>query len=178
MQEVYTISGAGYDPTTGEPAGTRSVTVQISPAVALQNALKALGTTSGDAQLSRLQVDGVIGPASVKAVNYALATYVGSTPSFPRADLTLVRVRQNAAALAVLITQRVQKSGGAVPAPVVQKAAARRVNPAALLPSGMSPSPGFGSSPRWIWWVVGGVSILLVLSVAAGAMKKRREATA
>lgn len=180
--EVYTINGA-VGPSMMSPdmikaasgnSGT-TVTVPVAPAVALQNALKALGNTAGDPKLSGLHVDGVIGPATVTAVNYALANYVGGTPAFPRADLTVVRVRQNAAALAVLVTQRVQKSGGAVPAPQVDRAPARRTSAGApSLPPGLMPSDAGGGAPKWIWWVVGGVSVLLVLSMAAGVARKQR----
>lgn len=158
MAEVYTISGA---------ADT------ASPAVQLQNALKALGNTNGDPQLSRLTVDGVIGPATVKAINYALATYIGGSTAFPRADLTVTKVRQFAGALAALVTQRVQKSGGMIPAPKVQSIVHRSaggiapvVHPADLTPAG---------TPQWVWYAVGGVSVLIVLSLAVSVFKKNKK---
>lgn len=157
--EVFTISGA-------------AVSTSASPAVQLQNALRALGNTNGDPSLSKLAVDGVIGPGTVKAVNYALSTYIGGSKAFPRADLDVTRVRQYAGALAALVIQRVQQSGGSIPAPVVQHALARRsAGSIAPVVADMVPTP----DRKWVWYVVGGVSILIVLSLAAAAVKKVRK---
>ncbi len=162
IAEVYTISGAYPSLGTSAPSAA-------SPAAQLQNALKALGTTSGDSQLMSVQVDGVIGPNTVKAVNHALATYVGSTQFFPRADLTVTKVQQFAGALATLIAQRVQKSGGTVPPAQVVK-----VRPRAAA-SSFVPTPDLHSPSdrKWIWWVVGGVGLLVIL-VAAGSVAHKK----
>ena len=179
--EVYTISGAasGYDPTTGMPLEGKLVPVTSSPPAAqLQNALKALGTTNGDPALASLTVDGIIGPNTVKAVNRALATYVGATAAFPTANLDVTRVRQYAGALASLISDRVKKSGGTVPPVVVhhpvKRAPALPSLPVAIPTTSMTAS--VFDNQKWIWWVVGGVSILAVLSAAASAVKTRKAA--
>jgi lysozyme family protein len=168
MAEIYTISGAHAAP-AASPA-------PVSPAAQLQNALKALGNTTGDPNLSKVAVDGVIGPATVKAVNYALATYVGGTSAFPRADLDVTRVRQYAGALAALVAQRVQKSGGSVPDPVVQRAVRRSSSSGALVPIPITQqNTGMASNQQWVWYVVGGVSVLIALSLVAAALKKKRK---
>jgi peptidoglycan hydrolase-like protein with peptidoglycan-binding domain len=161
--EVFTISGAAA------PAA------QATPAAQLQNALRALGNTNGDPKLAQLAVDGVIGPKTVAAVNYALATYVGGTPAFPRADLDVTKVRQFAGKLAALVSERVKKSGGSVPAPVVTKAISRRAAPPALFPvTPPAEASMFPPTGKWVWYVVGGVSVLIVLSIAAATVKKVR----
>jgi hypothetical protein len=192
--EVFTISGAssGYDQTTGMPLEAKLVPVTSSPPAAqLQNALKALGTTNGDPALASLTVDGIIGPKTVAAVNHALSTYVGATVAFPAANLDIVRVRQYAGALAALVADRVKKSGGTVP-PVTIEHPVKRVRsaPSAGLPSAISVSTSAKSGggvdiqkwiadhPQAIWWVVGGVSFLAVLTAAASAVKGRKAASA
>jgi len=177
-QEVYTISGAFDYPAFGEiPGNLRQLDQQMqaqaaSPAVRLQNALKALGVTANDALLKAIKVDGAIGPATVAGVNHALAHYVGATPAFQNANLTLPRVKSNAAALAGLIEFRVQKSGGSVPAPVIERPAARtRRAFAPIVTPDVTPTPSF---PRWGWYVVAGVSGLVVLAAFASAVKKKR----
>lgn len=179
MAEVYTISGASPADVPGtidyERAHRASAPSAPSapPAVLLQNALKALGTTHGDPQLSRLTVDGVIGPNTVKAVNYALANYVGGSAQFPRADLTVTKVRQYAGTLAALVIQRVQKSGGSVPEAKIQRAAAR----APAFPTApVAPEP---SSPnhKLVWIAIGGISLLVLMTVAF-SVKRKKAATA
>lgn len=161
MAEIFTISGA-------------AAPLPASPAAQLQNALRALGNTNGDPNLSKLSVDGVIGPKTVVAVNYALSTYVGGSPAFPRADLDVTKVRQFAGKLVALVVQRVQRSGGAVPPPVVTRAISRHPSSfpitAPVTEAGLIPTP----DSKWIWWAVGGVSILIVLSLAAVTVKKVR----
>lgn len=164
QQEIFTLSGAhvGADADLPQPA---------SPPAVLQNALRALGTTTGDPQLS-VRVDGVVGAATVKAVNWALSHYVGATQSFPHANLTLAQVRQNAAGLAAIISDRVRKSGGSIPPVQMQKAVARSVS---ALPAAFGPPASDGSdTPRWVWWAVGGAGLLVILTVAVGVGKKKK----
>lgn len=178
MAEIYTISGADLVP-FGAPAsypaalktsgGGSSVS---SPAARLQSALKALGNTAGNPQLSAVVVDGVIGPNTVKAVNLALANFIGATSAFPRADLTVLKVQQYAGALAALVEQRVTKSGGTVPEVIIRKAVARR---APSMPTGPEPSPDAPPDHKWVWYAVGGASALLLLVVAASAAKKKKD---
>ncbi len=148
------------------------------PAAQLQNALRALGTTSGDPALMKVAVDGVVGPKTVAAVNHALANYIGGTPAFPRADLTVAKVRQYAGALATLVSQRVQKSGGTVPAAVIKKAAPRApagAFPTTPLDAGAAPAGGL-QLPQWAWYAIGGTGLLILLMAGAAAMKKRATA--
>ncbi len=186
--EVFTISGApylgapgAYMPPAGSPGGALVPATPAAPAalpaVRLQNALVALGATAGgDPVLSSVKIDGVIGPATVKAVNQALATYVGASPQFPHANLDITKVRQYAGALAVLVENRVRMSGGTIPTPQVVKrapkpalsitsAAASMINPTNIPTS---------TDRRWMFWAVGGVSVLVLLAAAASAVKKRR----
>ncbi len=148
------------------------------PAAQLQNALRALGTTSGDPVLMAVTVDGVVGPKTVSAVNRALSQYIGSTPQFPRADLTVDKVRQYAGALAALVAQRVQKSGGTLPAAVIKRAAPRALR----LPTGNLPAvtPEFSMQPtqqtKIVWYAIGGLGVLLLLVGVADAMKRRKKA--
>lgn len=176
--EIFTISGAasGYDQTTGMPLAGKLVPVTSSPPAAqLQNALKALGTTNGDPALASLTVDGIIGPKTVAAVNHALSTYVGATAAFPAANLDVTRVRQYAGALASLVADRVKKSGGTVP-PVTIHHPVKRA-PAVSLPVSMpatAMTASVNDGQKWIWYVVGGVGVLAVLTAAASAVKKRK----
>jgi lysozyme family protein len=144
--------------------------------VRLQNALVALGVTAGgDPVLTSVKIDGIIGPGTVKAVNAALAKYVGATQFFPKANLDVMKVRQYAGGLAGLVEERVRKSGGTIPTPQVvartPRASATTAAVAALLPQ-----PDAAPDRRWMFWAVGGVSALVLLAVAASAVKKRRAA--
>ncbi len=173
--EVFTISGADFGAPASYPAALRTDSgggsASAPPPVLLQNALKALGTAHGDGQLTSVRIDGVIGPATVKAVNYALAHYIGSTPGFLSANLTLDKVRQYAGALAAVVAEGVRKSGGTVPAPQMAKPMVRHPKTGALVPVEQVAPP---SDNRWIWWAVGGVGTLLILTLAVKAVQKRR----
>jgi hypothetical protein len=184
---TFASFGSPYDARTALPAAAspaakigapKPSTGGASPAAQLQNALKALGVTSGDPLLMAIKVDGIVGPATVKGVNHALSNYVGSTPAFPRADMTVAKVRQYAGALASLMATRVAKSGGSVPPPVVQKAAPRRsVSAASFSPIPLDPTPA-PEQPKWLWYAVGGGGVLLLLMVAAAAAQRRKAAAA
>jgi hypothetical protein len=195
MAEVYTISGAAPDfvhsanpfgPSPNTTATGSAAAPSSSPAssgapapVLLQNALKALGTLAGDPALTRVKVDGVIGSKTVTAVNYALSHYIGATQYFPRADLTLAKVRQYAGSLAQIITNQVQQRGGTIPTPKIEKAVVHRRASGGGVPFAPPPEPAPATDNRkWVWWVVGGISVLLALSVAAATTKRRRVRTA
>lgn len=188
MAEVYTISGSqlGKLPTQEEiqqkifQAGQiygrvqqqQGAPAKASPVARLQNALRALGATKGDPTLSKLKVDGVVGSGTTKAVNYAIAQHYVVMPSFPRPELTVQHVRQYASGIAAAIESAVMAGGGTL-API--RAAAARSHgggaTAALPADAMAPSDG--SDHKWIWWVVGGVSVLVVLGIAASAVRGR-----
>ncbi len=184
---MFTISGAPYLGAPGAympPSGTtalvpaKQAAPAALPAVRLQNALVALGATAGgDRALSSIAIDGVIGPATVKAVNYALATYVGASPQFPKANLDITKVRQYAGALASLVEDRVRKSGGTVPTPqVVKRAPKPALSITSAAASMIAPTSNIPESGdrRWVFWAVGGVGVLVMLAAAASAVKKRR----
>lgn len=173
--EVFTISGA--DPadvpgTVDYAHAHPGVASAAAPPILLQNALKALGTTAGDTLLTSVRIDGVIGPATVKAVNHALANYVGATPGFSAANLTIEKVRQSAGALAAIISQRVRASGGTIPAPQITKPRAMVRRPSGATAPAEQPAPP--ADNRWIWWAVGSVGTLLILTLAVGAVRKHR----
>lgn len=143
--------------------------------VQLQNALKALGTMAGDPSLTKIKVDGIIGPQTVKLVNYAIEKYHPAGQYFPRGNLHIGTVRSYAGGIASEITKYIQQRGGSVPTPQVQKAVARY---SSVMPSIPIPAPEPEADRKWIWWVVGGVSVLLVLTMAASVAKKHRQAPA
>lgn len=143
-----------------------------SAPVQLQNALKALGTMAGDPTLMKVKVDGVIGPNTVKAVNYAIKLVGGFPPYFKTPNMNVTNVRQYAGGLATTITQHIQQRGGTVPAPVIQKAVHHAAGGG---PSAISiPTPDAEPDRRWIWWTVAGGSVLLILVMAAHVTKKHK----
>jgi hypothetical protein len=158
MAEVYTISGPAFG------AAARSAPLR------LQNALKALGQLRGDPALTKVKVDGIIGPATVKAINYAIAQKYVVMPSFPRPELTLQHVRQFSAGLAAAVEDAVKAGGGSFP--LISTPSHARGGVPALPPDALSPAPE--SDHKWVWWAVGGVSVIVVLAIAASAVKKRR----
>lgn len=161
MSEVYTISGAGL-----------AAAAVAGPVARLQNAIVALGVATGDAALSRLGIDNKAGPATTKAVNYAIKQKYVVMPSFPNPNLTVQHVRRFANGIAAAVEQAVQAAGGTVP-PVVIKAhqhvSLSPVGPIQLQPGSEASQP---SNNKWIWYVVGGVSILLVLGIVARSSRR------
>lgn len=187
-QEVFTISGSSFGAhpvdvqaliARGSAAAQqldaklRSFAPGGSPAARLQAALKALGNTVGDATLKAIKVDGVIGPATARAVNLAIASYVGATAEFPNANFTVATAKRQASALAQLITTAVVRNGGTVAAVRVKHAGGGGGGAVNFDPNAIVPDQ---PDRRWIWWVVGGVGSLLALSVVVGMLKRRREA--
>lgn len=152
-----------------------SGTSSASAPVQLQNALKALGTMAGDPTLTKLKVDGVIGPNTVKAVNYAITKYGPFGQYFQKGNQHIDGVRAYAGGLAQVITQHIQQRGGHVPEPQVQKAIAR-VPSGGLVPAPITPPEA--PDRRWIWWAVGGGSVLLILVMAASVVKKHKTVAA
>lgn len=152
---------------------------KVPPASLLQNALKALGTAMGDTKLSKLKVDGIIGPGTAKAATYAFATYLNAPNT-----MSAAYVRQHVAYLTQQVTAYVQEHGGVVLPPSVGH---KLYNPNAIIvpPSAPIPSPGAADTsffsnidPKYVWYGVAGFSALLILSMAASAIRGRREAKA
>jgi hypothetical protein len=168
--EVFTISGSSFGATAAPP-------------VLLQNALKALGAAHGDGSLS-IAVDGIIGPGTVKAVNYALKTYIGAGPvhaaglsgRFLNATATKSDVQQYAGTLATIVTTAVKSAGGTIPDPVVSaarshsgggsSAAAQAAAQAALATDNTQMNPN-------LVWIGTGIAVLVV---ALGFMASRKRA--
>lgn len=161
MPEVFTISGA----TLGAS--------KTGPAAQLQKALKILGQTAGDSALSKLAVDGVIGPNTVKAVNYAFTNYGGST----RTDWTVEDVRKNASTLVMIVSSVVHQQGGSVPKPGAKKRASG-ASAADLIAAQQATKTSsydlFTEHPNLVWWVIGGAGLVMALGFAAA--KRRRAA--
>ena len=177
MAEVYTISGSGFgQPTPEQYAMLEQKNAQViqkqvarskaSPAVLLQNALKALGTMSGDATLAKLAVDGKIGPNTVKATNYAFTNYLKAP-----APMSLAYIHQHVNYLESQITSYVEAHGGTVPPPWVgsKKPSTFISPPPSVMPAMTATTPG---DNKWVWYVVGGVSILLVLGIVARSVRR------
>ena len=134
----------------------------------LQNALRALGTMSGDSTLMKVKVDGIIGPQTVKALNYAIKLVGGFPPYFKTPNMNVTNTKQYAGGIATTITQYIQARGGSVPSVVVAAHHAHASLPP--IPTGATTSTDAKKSwlpaefPRWGWWVIGGVSALVLLN--------------
>lgn len=114
------VGGAGTsdDPFAAAFGATRSPEVR-----ALQNALRALGARVGDRRLL-IAADGLVGPKTTGAVNRAFTKHIGpgqAPASYRSGKLTIVDVRRNAAALAGLVTDEVNRRGGAPVVPLKPK---------------------------------------------------------
>jgi lysozyme family protein len=167
MPEIFSISGAAPDQNPcpvgwgvtpngncGSVGGGRAVA-----AVALQNALQALGTAAGDNVLRAVASDGYIGPVTVTAVNRALTSHVGpgqAAAYLRTGQLTIAQVANSAPILAAAIAAEVVRRGGKVP-PTVVKASAPRV----AVDVGPAEVEG---PPKALWALVG----LAALGVAGG----------
>lgn len=194
MAEVYTISGhslgaalpIGFDEKVQavKDAMARAVAANAAAAagggarasipravpIRLQNALKALGNLRGDPTLSKLAVDGIIGPNTVKAVNYAIAQKYVVMKDFPRPELTLQHVRQFSAGLAAAVEGAVKAGGGSFPL-VPTSAPSRAKGGGGGVPMTLPEIPPPESDRKWVWWVVGGVGVLVALSLVARSVR-------
>lgn len=151
---------------------------KVPPAALLQNALKALGTAMGDSKLSKLKVDGIIGPGTAKAATYAFATYLNAPNT-----MSAAYVRQHVAYLTQQVIGYVQEHGGVVLPPSVadhRRGASIPLPPIPTSPTTAAAESGFFSNidPKYVWYGVAGFSALLILSIAASAIRGRREAKA
>jgi hypothetical protein len=155
---------------------------KVPPAAVLQNALKALGVAMGDSKLSKLRVDGIIGPGTAKAATYAFATYLNAPNT-----MSAAYVRQHITYLTNQIVGYVQEHGGVVlPPPVGSQRNLSIISPLPPIPtSPITPASGSGFfpnlssiDPKYIWYGVAGFSALLILSMAATAIRGRRKAGA
>ena len=145
---------------------------KISPATLLQNVLKALGTAMGDSKLSKLKVDGKIGPLTAKAATYAFATYFNEPNT-----MTVAYVRQHITYLTQQLTTYVQEHGGVVLPPAVGSQRKSTFAPS-LPPIPTSAAPAEASSflpnidTKYIFYGVAGFSVLLLLAAVARAPRR------
>ena len=145
---------------------------KISPAKRLQNALRALGTSQGDPALSKLAVDGIIGAGTLKAMNYASATYLGGPVR------TLTQVRQNAASLADQVTAYVEGHGGVVLPPSSPVKKIRMTLPQIPLPATATGVTSGTFDTKYVWWGVAALSGLVILSMVTSVTRRRQAAEA
>lgn len=162
MAEVFTISGAFGASKTG-PAGQ------------LQHALKVLGDTTGDSQLSRLKVDGVIGPNTVAALNYAFKTYGGST----KLDWTTTDVRKSGLSLVDIVSSVVHQQGGTVSKPAGKKrSGASAADIIAAQQAAAVPGSFLDTHPNLVWYGIAGVGIVLALGFMSARRRRAAQAHA
>lgn len=149
---------------------------KISPAMLLQNALRALGVAMGDSKLSKLKVDGIIGPGTAKAATYAFATYLNAPNT-----MSAAYVQQHVNYLTNQVVAYVQEHGGVVNPPAVgsqrrstYSAPLPPIPTTAPTPSGFDFSEWMSANSKYVWYGVAGFSVLLLLS----AVVRRRGAAA
>lgn len=145
--------------------GVKPAPAAVSPVRRLQSALKSLGVTKGDPTLSKLKVDGVVGPGTTKAVNYAIAQRYVVMANFPRPELTVQHVRQYASGIAAAVENAVKAGGGALL--TVSAAAPARARGGGGIPAMIPEAPAPESSNTWVWWAAGGLGVLVLLGIAA-----------
>lgn len=180
---MYTISGAMGDSFSEKVEALKRATeaakaslipkkapAAASPVARLQNALRSLGVMHGDPTLSKLKIDGVVGPGTTKAVNYAIAQKYVVMPNFPRPELTVQHVRQFAGGLAAAVEGAVRAGGGSL-APIATRAPRARSGAGGGVPAAIPEPLPAEPNRAWVWWAVGGLGVLVVLSIAAKAIR-------
>lgn len=157
MAEVFTISGAFGASKTG-PAGQ------------LQHALKVLGDTTGDSQLSKLKVDGVVGPNTVSALNYAFKTYGGSG----RTDWTVADVHKSGLALVDIVSSVVRQQGGTVAKPSAKKRSSSSAADIMAAQAAAVPGSFLDTHPNLVWYGIAGAAVVLALGFMSARRKRSR----
>jgi peptidoglycan hydrolase-like protein with peptidoglycan-binding domain len=133
-----------------------------SSVASLQQALISLGQKVGDATLSALVLDGLIGPKTTAAANRAFAMYVSGAPAnFATGTLTQSQVSTNASSLASYVNTELSRRGGAKTTALVPAAAA----PAAVAVRAAAPAVSDSSAQivKWASIGLGGVVVASVL---------------
>lgn len=189
MAEVYTISGSGFGylgaaacptgwqdtphgncgaPVAGCPSNMKFGTgaCRSQSAIALQNALKALGrAVGGDPALMALAVDGFVGPNTTAAVNRAFTTHIGAGQApaqFRTGALSMADVAAAASTLAGLVSTEVARRGGSVPnAPTLRPPSSVAHATSSELPVLPADSGGEGGN----WYLVSAMALLTGLGV-------------
>lgn len=151
-------------------AAREAYAAKIPPATRLQNALKALGVAQGDPKLSKLKVDGIIGPATAKAATYAFATYFNA-PNVMTAEY----VRQHVNYLTQQVTAYVEAHGGVVLPPSSPVKKIKMTLPTLPeIPVPAASSSGLPFDTKYVWYGIAGLSVLVILSMAASVTRRRR----
>ena len=117
MPTILAMNGADFD-------GFSNFGAAAQPVLDLQVALAALGKGVGDTALTKLVLDGLIGPETVAAANRALTVHLGAgqAPANLRTGLlSQAVVASQAEAIAALVRAEVLRRGFS--APVVKKVA-------------------------------------------------------
>lgn len=183
MAEVFTISGpsfgdfgaaacpVGWDTTPngncGAPVAGCPVNMQFggacrSPAaVALQNALMALGQVVGDPTLKALQVDGFVGPLTTAAVNRAFTMHIGAgqAPANLRTGaLSMADVSAMLPSMTPIVATEVARRGASVP-PARTFQAQQPATPREAGASTAVAPVGAENLPKSAWFLVAGVGL-------------------
>jgi peptidoglycan hydrolase-like protein with peptidoglycan-binding domain len=140
-------------------------------AIALQNALKALGAAvGGDPALLGLAVDGFVGPNTTAAVNRAFTTHIGAGQApaqFRTGALSMADVASAASTMAGLVSSEVARRGGSVPsAPNLKPPSSVSQATSSELPV-LAPNSGSTSADATggNWFLVGAMALMTGLGV-------------
>lgn len=154
MPMIFAIDGA-------EDFGFGDLGAYSSSVASLQTALIALGQKVGDATLSALVLDGLIGPKTTAATNLAFTRYVSGAPSsLATGSLTQSQVSSNAASLASYVNAENSRRG-TKPATVAPVAVIKP--PVAYIPA--APPAISDTSTQIVKWAAIGLGGVVVASV-------------
>jgi lysozyme family protein len=104
----------------GAAKKTATTTVSKATAKRLQAALATLGKVVGSAKLKAIKADGVLGPKTVEAVNWAFTNHIGSGQApaeYRTGNLTLSNVKSMADTLSTLIEREIARRGAKTASP-------------------------------------------------------------
>ena len=182
MQTIFAIDGSDFGAASQDVA-------------TLQNALVALGKGIGDTSLSKLTIDGLIGPKTTAATNRAFTVHLGSgqaPASYRTGAMSQAQVETSANTLAAYIETELVRRGFSAP-PVKIVAPAKKattsttktaaavptatylptaaLKPAVYLPPDASDGPSQGT--QIVKWSAIGLGAVIVASLAYYLIKKR-----
>lgn len=182
MQTIFAIDGSEFGAASQDVA-------------TLQNALVALGKGIGDTSLSKLTIDGLIGPKTTAATNRAFTVHLGSgqaPASYRTGAMSQAQVETSANTLAAYIETELVRRGFSAP-PVKIVAPAKKattsttktaaavptatylpttaLKPAVYLPPDASDGPSQGT--QIVKWSAIGLGAVVVAGLAYYLIKKR-----
>jgi lysozyme family protein len=152
------------------------------------NLQRAINRWSGKAGFSPIGADGLIGAATVgalqKAGNVMLGTLPGALATVAKNMFASNLTKENVAANAVTLTDSLNsaadklEAGGALPAPRPSGSGstappASSGNPSSGLPA-IAPSPSAGGG-NLVWWLLGGFAVVATAGIATAVVLKRRK---